>query len=198
MTRQIIIISTILLIISACRQNTSENKNSISSHVASAAKEIASHDSIYHQNNLKIVRKFAEEFLPDTTIQNGMNKMNSFPDSIIKAFKELRTDRENQEMYLTLIYLKIYRGHLQCCHQSYELRANPNPLGIDSITDPLLFEYNLITKQFDNDKPIELISSDIAYSWVDKNKRLLSFEHIKKEYTIIQTIRVNIEKGLYW
>src|SRR5690606_14399277 len=119
-------------------------------------------------------RQFAENFVPDTTMQSGMRKMNNFPDSVVKAFKAIRADRQNQEKYLTLVYLKIYRGHLQCCHQSYELRAKPNSIGIDSIADPLLFEYNLITKQFDDNKRIEMITSGIADTWVEKNKNLLS------------------------
>lgn len=186
------------MIISACGQNSIDSKKAQSYKAVSVDTIIASNDTISSQDNLKIARQFAEGFLPDTTMQSGMRKMNNFPDSVVKAFKAIRADRQNQEKYLTLIYLKIYRGHLQCCHQSYELRTKPNSIGIDSIADPLLFEYNLITKQFDNDKRIEMITSGIADTWVEKNKNLLSDDQIKKEYRLIKTIQKNIENGIYW
>ena len=166
--------------------------------VVSADTAIASNDTISHQDNLKIARQFAENFAPDSTMQSGMRKTNYFPDSVVEAFKAIRADQQNQEKYLTLIYLKIYRGHLQCCHQSYELRAKPNSIGIDSISDPLLFEYNLITKLFDNNSRIEIITSGIADTWVERNKNLLSDDQIKKEYRLIKTIQKNIENGIYW
>ncbi len=183
------------MIIFACGQSSIDNKKAVNSKVVSADTAIA---SISHQVNLKIVRQFAENFVPDTTMQSGMKKMNNFPDSVVKAFKAIRADRQNQEKYLTLIYLKIYRGHLQCCHQSYELRTKTNSMGIDSIADPLLFEYNLIIKQFDKDKRIEMINSSMADSWVEKNKYLLSDDQIKKEYRLIKSIQKNIENGICW
>lgn len=198
MTRQLLIITTISLFISACRQNSNGTPKIETLNTVSADSAIAIKDTISSQDNLKIARQFAEEFLPDTTMQSGMRKMNNFPDSIVKAFKAIRIDQQNQEKYLTQIYLKIYRGHLQCCHQSYELRKKPTGIGIDSVADPLLFEYNLITKQFDNNKKIEIIASGIAETWVEKNKILLSDDQIKKEYRLIKTIQKNIENGIYW
>ena len=87
---------------------------------------------------------------------------------------------------------------MQCCHQSYELRVKPFVLGIDSIADPLVFEFNLITKQFDNNKRIEMITSGLAHSWVESNKRLLKYDLIKKEYKTIKEIEENITKRKYW
>lgn len=198
MTRQLLIITTCFFIISACRQNSIDRKKTESSNAVIADTSLAFNHNISPQDNLEIARQFAENFLPDTTIQNGIKKMNTFPDSVVKAFKAIRIDRQNQEKYLTLLYLKIYRGHLQCCHQSYELRVKPNSIGIDSIADPLLFQYNLIIKQFDNNKSIEMITSNIADTWVEKNKNLLTYDQIKKEYKIIKTFQKNIEKGIYW
>jgi len=192
MTQHLIFLSIILLIISSCGQNSFDRKAK-SSDTVSSDTAIGLPNVINLQDNLIIAREFAENFLPDTTMQDGLKKMNNFPDNVVRAFKALRFDRVNQEKYLTLVYLKIYRGHLQCCHQSYELRVNLNSIGIDSITDPLLFEYNLITNQFDNNKRIERISSGIADSWVNKNKKLLSYDKIEGEYKIIKTIQRNIE-----
>ncbi len=151
--------STYLLLfiyfLSSCGQNSIENKKAARTVELTSDITIDSNETIHPQNNLNIVKQFVEEFLPDTIIQNGMRKMNTFPDSVVKAFKALRLNRQKQEKYLTLLYLKIYRGHLQCCYQSFELRKKPNIIGIDSIADPLLFEYNLITKQFNSKSRIE-------------------------------------------
>ena len=152
-------------------------------------------------DNLKIARQFAEDFIPDTTMKDGFKKMNNFPDSVVKAFKAIRSDRPNQEKYLTLLYLKILRGHLQCCHQTYELRKTSktmwNTKGIDSVADPLLYEYNFTIKMFDNNRRYEFIASSLAETWLEKNKQLLKYDKIKAEYKIIRTIETNIEKGIY-
>ncbi len=148
------------------------------------------------ENNLRLVKNFAEGFVPDTT-SLVMDRVHHFPDSVVAAFKSLRADRSNMEKYLTLLYLKIYRGHLQCCHQSYELRKNVSG-GIDSLSDPLLYEYNFITRFYNSNKPIEMIGSGLADVWVEHNRRLLKDPQIKKEYDIIKTIQNNMEKGDYW
>ena len=197
MTVQQIKILTISIVISACGQSSVDSKKENVKDSKQIDSVVVSQGNSQTIDNLNIARQFSENFTPDTTTENGFDKMFTFPDSVVTAFKSLRLDRPNQEKYLTLLYLKIYRGHLQCCHQSYELRKNPSK-GIDSITDPLLYEYNLIIKLFDSNKSIEMVGSGIAHNWVEKNKGLLSYDKIKREYKIIKTIQTNIEKGVYW
>ncbi len=151
-------------------------------------------DTVSKQGYLKIAQQFSETFVMDTILNNAMKQIHNFPDSIITAFKAIRFNKEEQEKYLTLLYLKIYTGHLICCHQSYELRKNPNAIGIDSLADPLLYEYNLITHQFNQNKRIEFVSSALAYSWIEKNNYLLSYEPIKKEYNKLKRIEKGIEE----
>jgi hypothetical protein len=115
--------------------------------------------------------------------------MNTLPDSVIVAFKNIRMEPDSQEKYLSLLYLKIYRGHLQCCRRGFELRFNFNVNGIDSISDPLLYEYNLLTKQFDATKRIEMITSGIAEIWVEKNNRLLNDDQILQEIKLIRAFK---------
>lgn len=197
MSIQQLVILSISLMISACGQFSDNTK------VENSQKIIRSGNNDIWKNNKKtcrslyIAKQFSENYVPDTSTEKGFDRMSTFPDSIISAFKSLRTDRKNQEKYLTLLYLKIYRGHLQCCHQSYELRKNTSK-GIDSIADPLLYEFNLITKAYKSSNPIEIVGSSIAFFWVEKNKRLLSYDKIKREYDIIQTFHANIEMGVYW
>lgn len=193
MTLQQLKILTTLIIISACGHSTIESKKNDKVNTVLSDSITIVNENIRVRDNIEIAKQFSENFNPDTTIKNGFAQMFNFPDSVVSAFKALRSDRKNQEKYLTLLYLKIYRGHLQCCHQSYEIRKTiRQDIGIDSISDPLLYEFNLITKQFDSRKRIEMISSGIADNWLTKNKQLLEYDKINSQYKLIRTIEKQI------
>jgi hypothetical protein len=179
-----IVIFFVLIFCISCEIEKNEQKDVIDSQLIS--------------KNLSIAKQFVEEFLPDTTTENGFNKMCHFPDSIVSVFKAIRLDKQNCEKYLTLLFLKIYRGHLLCCHQSYDIRCNSDCIGIDKIRDPLLYEYNLITYRFNVFKRYEFISSGFVVDWVNKQNYLLNYEPIKLELSKIHTIEKNIENGVYW
>ena len=109
------------------------------------------------------------------------------------ALRELRKNKSQVlEVSLVLILLKIYYNHTLTCHQSYDLRNNPdyygdNPdsYGINPIQEPILYEFNYIAKYWDPDAFIEYISSEIIMDYVKKNKRLLSNKQIKEYYNKI-------------
>jgi hypothetical protein len=150
------------------------------------------------QNHLKLAKKFAEAYSPNLVPNTGVAEVPSVPDSVLAAFKALGTiNKADEEKYLTLIFLKLYRAHMQCCHQSYELRKKL-ATNIDSVTDALLYEYNLVTKQYSLDEPIEFVPSHIVQSWVDSNKHLLKYNQIRMEYDKIKMIEDSIAKHLYW
>lgn len=179
-----------MITISACDQifmNKVERMSSCSNPVADKFKG----------NPLVTIQKFSEGFMPDSNTQDGLDKINNIHDSIIVAFKALRSDTVNQELYLTLLFLKVYRGHMQCCHQGFELRKELNIIGIDSTTDPLVYEYNLITKFYDTTKRIEMVGSGIAYSWIEKHKNLLQDKRILKEFHAIKVIEDSIMIGIH-
>ena len=138
-----------------------------------------------------IFKKYVSEFVPDTSIEDGMTKY-EIPDSVVKSLKELRIDPEIQLNYLSIYFLKVYRGHLICCHQGYELRNyfDLKNLGIDSINDPFLYEFNEITNVITKNKPVEFINSNLAYEYVSKHKNLLENKEIKNEYRLI-TEKIN-------
>lgn len=168
-----------------------KNENEIIS-----AKEDFSNDVDY----AKIAANFAEKFNPTPTSDREVQSLVNVPDSVSKAYKYLRNNSfQKSEVLLTIIFLKLYRSHLECCHQSYESRTNiPHTGNIDSIADPLLYEYNLIINFFDNSRQIEFINSGIAHSWAEKNRNLLENKIVKKEFEEIERISKNIEKGVYW
>jgi len=149
---------------------------------------------------LRIIVQYAEGYTPVSGGNNVVNKLTGVPDSVVNAFRSIRKiSSPVAEEYLSLIFLKVYYSHLKCCHQSYELRTTiPGNGTIDSLSDPLLYEFNLITNYFDNSKRIEFIHSGMGHSWVEKNKRLLKNTKIRETFEKIKLISDSINKGIYW
>ncbi len=135
--------------------------------------------------NLQVAKCFAENYEPH---KDGIAKLVEVPAHVVEAFTHLKAeDRSACEKYLALIFIKLYRAHLECCNQSYELRTRSSKrFDIDRAADPLLFEFNSITKMYDMDKPIEFISSAMAYDWVKAHTYLRNDPAIKKEYVVVK------------
>ncbi|HMU45556.1 MAG TPA: hypothetical protein PKC72_04260 [Chitinophagaceae bacterium] len=192
------IIYTLLLVLITI-QSCTEKKKSISTgkidtQPGSRQIELINHDSA--KVLLQKIKYWSESFNPQTSLGGKIIRVPEVPDSIGKSIKALRQSSNNEfEKYLTLVLLKIYRCHLTCCNQGYELRNRTSAVGIDSIADPLLFEFNLVAKTFDNNKPIEFINSAIAFSWVQENKKLLDYNKLKSEYDKIKKISSDIKKN---
>jgi hypothetical protein len=156
-------------------------------------------NSFGQDNNLNALKQFAESYKPYTDSKQIAANLPNVPDKIKSSFPSLRkTNKKELEQYLTLIFLKLYRSHLECCHQSYEIRNSITNYKIDSLKDPLIYEYNLTTKNYKPNALIEFISSDIGYTWTKKNPSLLKYYPIKKEYDIIEQIEKNIDNGIFW
>jgi hypothetical protein len=154
--------------------------------------------SITATSALKIVENFSEIFKPDSSAYKGIGTLKNIPDSVIEAFKVLRqTDTLSHRKYLTVIFLKLYLDHLRCCHQSYELRDPFSPY-IDSMANPMLYEFNFATRMFDFSKPHEFISSSIAETYVQKHKELLMYPQIRQAIDEMKPVEDSINKHLYW
>lgn len=142
--------------------------------------------------DLMVVKAFAENYAPD---RDSPAQLEDVPAEVVLAFEKLKnSDQSSCEKYLALVFVKLYRSHLECCNQSYELRTKPSS-GFDKTADPLLFVFNSITKQFDASKPIEFISSGMPYEWVKMRSYLLNDAAIKKEVAIIKVKQTEILKG---
>ena len=145
------------------------------SNPTNANNEIMNQDT----SKIDLPKFFAENYKPN-------NFHNTSPDELPVVSNEIRTaiyqNEVRSEKYLTLIILKLYRAHLECCNQSYELRKGYK---LDSLDTPILFEFIKITKIYDLNNPIEFIPSSIAYNLVNKNKELLKYPPIKKEFDLI-------------
>jgi len=141
---------------------------------------------------LQIARTFAEQYEPRT---DDVEQLKKVPANVIKAFEHLSTSEKAAcEKYLSLIFIRIYRAHLECCNQSYELRTWASS-GIDRTADPLLFIFNGITGKYATDKPIEFISSGMAYDWVNARAYLRNDPAIKKELAIVKKKGAAIRQG---
>jgi hypothetical protein len=152
-----------------------------------------------NQEHLKMAKEFAESYQPNSIPNDGVvANVPKVSDSVLDAFRSLAyQNNEAANKYLTLIFLKLYRSHMQCCHQSYELREGSIEK-IDSVKDPLLYEFNRVAKFYnDNERP-EFISSGISKAYVDSNQYLLQYDKINLEYKKIQKVEDSIMKGLYW
>lgn len=144
------------------------------------------------KNCLQYVKEYAESFFPDSS--SSASPKNA-PDSIVSSFLALKTTDHNLfEKYLTLVFIKIYRAHLQCCHQSYELRGKVPK----NNKDTLVKEFIEMVKYFPLEKDHEFIPSHIAKKWVNENHKLMKYDLIKNEMNTINEISENIRKGIYW
>lgn len=149
-------------------------------------------------NGLELFKDFALDFSPTRKPNSGVAMLPETPDTVLRAIRIIKTSQPKEfEKYLTLIFVKLYSAHLECCHQSYEIRRQPTG-GLDKEKDPLVYEFNELTKMFPKDKRIEMISSAIGYEYVKSHKYLLDFEPIERHIEIIEQVHKNIEEGVYW
>ncbi|WP_298515809.1 hypothetical protein [uncultured Kordia sp.] len=151
------------------------------------------------QKSLADFQKFALNYSPKRKPNLGVAMLPETPDSILNAITILKTSQpEEFEKYLILIFVKLYSAHLECCHQSYEMRRE-SAYGLDRTKDPLIYEFNLLSKKYPNtDEWIEIFSSGDSHSYVMSNKHLLDFPPIKKHIKIIEKVFKNIDEGVYW
>ncbi|MDZ7848172.1 MAG: hypothetical protein U5L96_16260 [Owenweeksia sp.] len=146
--------------------------------------------------NLEVFKDFAVNYTPTRKPNSGVAILPAIPDSVLQAMNTLKLSHpEEFEKYLTLIFIKLYSAHLECCHQSYEVRRQP-PGRLDKEKDPLVYEFNNLINKYSYDKPIEFISSSISYDYVKSHKYLLDFEPIKKHVDKIEHVQKKIEEGL--
>ncbi|MBP6304126.1 MAG: hypothetical protein KBB37_13485 [Bacteroidia bacterium] len=147
--------------------------------------------------NLHIFIEFAVNYNPSRTPNSGVATLPDTPDSVYQALRFVkRTQPKVFEKYLTLIFVKLYSAHLECCHQSYEVRRKSSTINKEH--EPLVYEFNTLTKTFPVGQPIEFISSAIGYDYVSSNPHLLDFKPIKKHMKIIEQMHKNINEGVYW
>jgi len=156
-------------------------------------KEVIEPDSL---KSIKIFRTFSENFSPTRKPNSGVATLPETSDTVLQALEVMKKSEPKEfEKYLTLIFIKLYSAHLECCHQSYEIRKLPLSGNLDKNRDPLIYEFNILANKYVEGKPIEFISSSFGYDYVKSNLHLLGFDLIKKQVEIIEQFHKNIEQG---
>ncbi len=146
--------------------------------------------------SIQMFRVFSESYSPTRKPNSGVATLPETPDTVLQALEVMKKSEPKEfEKYLTLIFIKLYSAHLECCHQSYEIRKLP--LGnLDKNREPLIYEFNILANKYIEGNPIEFISSSIGYDYVKSNPHLLGFEPIKKHIEIIEQVHKKIEQGM--
>jgi hypothetical protein len=187
------IIYAVGLIVSLCKCRTDSDKEQTSLNTVGQT-----NNAFEYQNHLEVVKKFATNFQPDSLPYDHIGTLGNPPDSVVYAFKALRQlDTVSHKRYLTVIFLKLYLDHLRCCHQSYEIRSESNA-PIDSVADPLAYEYLLATRFFNTTQSIEMLNSGIGDTYLEKNTDLLKYNDIKNLKKQIEAVGDSIVMHLYW
>jgi acyl carrier protein len=145
-------------------------------------------------SSIQLIMQFSEDFTPSESFAT----LPEITDTIYRAFEIAKSVNYNAyEECITLIFIKLYRAHLECCHQSYEVRKQ-RPDKLNKLRDPLVYEFLNFSKGYQEGKRLEFISSSIGYTYVKQNPHLLENNQIKEQYDIIKKISKNIEDGVYW
>lgn len=205
--RQIYIFS--ILLIASCGQTSNKNqeyRTIDSSELKPESIVIKSTDTLEtvekspeldSLKSLETFKEFALNYNPTRKPNSGVAMLPEPTDPVLKAIETLKISQPKEfEKYLTLIFVKLYSAHLECCQQSYEIRKQP-PGGLDKVKDPLAYEFNDLIKKYSYKKPIEFISSSIGFEYVQSHRYLLDFEPIKKHIEIIEQVHKKIEDGKY-
>lgn len=121
------------------------------------------------------------------------------PDPVVDAFQLLeKEDQETCTKLLELIFLRAYHAHLECCHQSYELRTGRSFSGIDELADPLLAQFVRCCQANGTIPSYEFLSSELSFEFARKVPDLLGDPLIKAEYEEILLLHERIKSGEFW
>lgn len=93
------------------------------------------------------------------------------------------------EKFIVVVLLKLYKSHLLCCRQSYDVRPN---VEYTAFTQPIFYYFTKLANLsdlstgdvVDNINCGPVTSAD-AYCYVAQNKRLLKYHSIRYEYNQI-------------
>lgn len=147
------------------------------------------------QKSKKILelKEFAERYKAENNEFNNHLQLPEIDSNLAKIILiECDSMKRDCEKYLTLIILKMYKAHLKCCNQTYEIR---NKLSFNREEQPILYQFLKITGIYDPNIFVEFIPSSISYQWVKNNQELMKYKPIRSEIREIERILKNIEKG---
>ncbi len=131
----------------------------------------------YIKKNYNSLKEFAQEF-------NDNFRLPIINNNIKNDIINLRySDKHELEKYISLVLLKVYKSHLICCSQGYDIGSGYHDQ--DSLFRPLQYEFY----KFSEYKRHEGLHSGVIYEWVQKNNSLLADSLIQNEINEIDKIK---------
>ena len=125
--------------------------------------------------DVEILRRFAEMYEPKSTNQQVIPSPPVLKEKTLHALNALVADKERiHEKYIVLIFIRLYRFHLEHFNQSYDLAEDPE---------------NALTQEFRRllgSPRHEVLLSQVAEDWVKRTPELLKYSPIKKEMVRIE------------
>ncbi|KJS05177.1 MAG: hypothetical protein VR77_09260 [Flavobacteriales bacterium BRH_c54] len=149
---------------------------------------------VKNQEENNAVDKLQKMALEYTPINSGKPSQLPEIDSEQKKYiiNAVSIDKNASEQYITLIILKLYRSHLECCNQAYEIRKTNI---IDKEEQPLLYQFIILSNIIDVNEIKEFLPSSIGYDFVMEKPSLRKYKAIDNEMNTINRILKRIKKG---
>ncbi len=136
--------------------------------------------------DIDIVKKYAETYEPKPAKGTVIPSPPEPSEKVLQVISNLKnSDSKEYEKYIVLIFLRLYRFHIENFKQSYELGRE----------NPLTKEFFRIIKSKDFEKA-ELMPSYLAENYVEENVELLKYDLIEKEMKRIKKADEKIKKEL--
>lgn len=140
------------------------------------------HSPAATSEDVEILKRLAEMYEPKSTNQQVIPSPPRLNEKTSLALKSLAADQSRlHEKYIVLIFIRLYRFHLEHFQQSYDLREDPE---------------NALTQEFHRllgSPRYEVLLSQIAEDWVKKTPELLKYSPVKKEMVRIQKAHSKID-----
>lgn len=136
--------------------------------------------------DIPLLKDYAESYEPKSTKRQVIPEAPELEGKVLQAVSNLSSSQSREhEKYVVLIFLRLYRFHIENFKQSYELGRD-----------------NFLTKEFfrltgENDyQKAEFMPSYLASNYVEKNTELLKYPLIEKEMKRIEKAGEKIKKEL--
>lgn len=132
---------------------------------------------------VKCGRNTLSEYALDFNDKFRLPRINN---NIKRDIINLRNNNKHDiEKYISLILLKVYKSHLTCCKQSYDIGTGSHTS--DSIFKPIQYEFYQFSKY---ERP-EALPSSAIYEWVLEQTILKKDSLIQVEINAIDNLKTN-------
>lgn len=186
----------IFFFIYSCSDSNS-NKDSGNIHISTVQKDTITDTQHFSIAPSKVFEQYALNYKPMQTVNSANIALPQINDTLKFAIDSLfKIDTSNLRRWTALILIKQFFHHLECCHQSYELRNGYDENGkLDKATNPVLFAFLNLTNQMEiGSSKNEFLSSGFIYDYLVVHTELANNKYIKPYFDRVNKIERNAEK----